>query len=93
MVGKDSRLKRPRYPIPDFVKQALEERGLIAEYRERPVYQQNDYIGWINSTKLQETKAKRLYQMLDELEVGGVYMKMAHPSSDKRKKGFDRNER
>jgi hypothetical protein len=43
----------------------------------------NDYIGWINRAKLQKTKEKRLNQMLDELEIGGVYMKMAHPSSKK----------
>ncbi len=83
MIEKHSGLKRPKYPMPEFVKQALEERGLMDEYRERPAYQQNDYIGWINGAKLQETKDKRLLQMLDELEVGGVYMKMAHPSSKK----------
>ncbi len=57
------------------------------EYSERPAYQQNDYIGWIDRAKLQETKAKRLHQMLDELEAGGVYMKMAHPPSKKNKNG------
>lgn len=77
-------MKRPRHPIPDFVKQALEERGLIAEYQARPAYQQNDYIGWINNAKLQGTKEKRLRQMLEELEKGGVYMNMAHPPSRKK---------
>jgi uncharacterized protein YdeI (YjbR/CyaY-like superfamily) len=71
--------------MPDFIKRALEERGLMAEYHARPAYQQNDYIGWINNAKLQETKEKRLHQMLEELEQGGVYMNMAHPPS--RKKG------
>jgi uncharacterized protein YdeI (YjbR/CyaY-like superfamily) len=83
MIEKDSGLKRPRHPMSEFVEQALEERGLMDEYRKRPAYQQNDYIGWINGAKLQETKEKRLHQMLDELEAGGVYMKMAHPSSKK----------
>ena len=83
MSSDFSKLKRPRYPMPDFVKQALEDRGLIAAYRKRPAYQQNDYIGWINRAKRQETKEKRLYQMLDELEIGGVYMKMKHPASEK----------
>lgn len=83
MVKKGSGPKHPRYPMPDFIKQALEERGLMDEYRNRPEYQQNDYIGWINRAKLQETKEKRLHQMLDELEVGGVHMKMVHPSSKK----------
>ena len=45
-------------------------------YLARPLYQQNDYIGWITRTKLETTKHKRLNQMLNELEKGGVYMKM-----------------
>lgn len=85
MVRKPG-LKRPIHPMPEFVKQALEERGLMDEYRNRPAYQQNDYIGWINRAKRRETKEKRLNQMLDELKTGGVYMKMAHPSSKKTKK-------
>ncbi len=71
--------------MPGFVKEALEERGLMADYSARPAYQQNDYLGWINSAKLKETKEKRLHQMLDELEEGGVYMNMVHLPS--RKKG------
>lgn len=31
--------------------------------------------------KRRETKEKRLDQMLDELEIGGVYMSMKHPGS------------
>ena len=67
--------------MPRFVRQALAERGLMGTYEERPAYQQNDYVGWINHAKRQETKGKRLRQMLDELEAGGVYMKMNHPAS------------
>ena len=78
-----SNLKRPRRAMPDFVKRALMERGLMEAYEERPAYQQNDYIGWINQAKRQETKEKRLRQMLDELELGGVYMNMEHPASRK----------
>ena len=78
-----SNLKRPRYAMPDFIKQALEERCLMKAYKERPAYQQNDYIGWIDRAKQQETKEKRLHQMIDELETGGVYMKMRHPASQK----------
>jgi uncharacterized protein YdeI (YjbR/CyaY-like superfamily) len=85
MTGKGSGLKRSMHPIPEFVKQAIEERGLMDEYENRPAYQRNDYIGWINQAKLQKTKEKRLGQMLDELEMGGVYMKMAHPPSKKNK--------
>jgi hypothetical protein len=46
-----SGLSRPIHPMPDFVLQALTERGLMTAYRERPPYQQNDYIGWINRAK------------------------------------------
>ena len=69
-------LKRPRYPMPDFIRTVLDARGLMVTYRARPPYQQNDYIGWITRAKREETKEKRLNQMLDELEKGGVYMKM-----------------
>ena len=69
-------LKRPRYPMPDFVREALEARGLMESYYERPPYQRNDYIGWIARAKRSETQEKRLNQMLDELEKGDVYMKM-----------------
>ena len=69
-----SNLKRPRHAMPDFVKRALEERGLMETYEERPAYQQNDYVGWINQAKRHETKEKRLRQMLDELEMGGVFI-------------------
>jgi len=58
-------------------------RGLMEAYKERPAYQQNDYVGWINQAKRQETKEKRLRQMLDELEMGGVYMNIEHPASRK----------
>ena len=49
----------------------------MAAYRARPPYQRNDYLGWIDRAKRPETKARRLQQMLDELEQGDVYMKMA----------------
>lgn len=79
-----SNLERPRQPMPEFVREALEERGLMDDYKERPAYQQNDYIGWINQAKREETKQRRLRQMLEELETGGVYMKMKHPPSAKK---------
>jgi uncharacterized protein YdeI (YjbR/CyaY-like superfamily) len=74
-------LQRPRHPVPDFVIRALEERGLGEAYRARPAYQQNDYVRWIGGAKREETREKRLWQMLDELEAGGVYMNMKHPAS------------
>ena len=43
-LGRNTKLKRSRYPMPDFVKQALEKQGLMADYQARPPCQQNDYI-------------------------------------------------
>lgn len=74
---KKSRLARPKNPMPAFVRNALNERGLMAAYHERPAYQQNDYLGWIVSAKLEPTRLRRLNQMLDELQGGNLYMKMA----------------
>lgn len=71
-----SPLTRTRYEMPDFVREALSKHGLVDAYRNRPDYQQNDYIGWITRAKLESTREKRLLQMLDELARGGVYMKM-----------------
>jgi uncharacterized protein YdeI (YjbR/CyaY-like superfamily) len=70
-------LKRHSQPMPDAVRAALKQRGLMAAYDARPAYQRNDYLGWIARAKREETKARRLAQMLDELEGGGVYMNMA----------------
>jgi len=78
-----SNLKRPRNPMPDFIKTALEENSLMNAFNERPAYQQNDYLGWISRAKREDTRLKRLQQMLDELKEGGVYMNMRHPASKK----------
>jgi len=78
-------LRRARQPMDDAVRTALEKRELMDDYRARPPYQQNDYLGWINRAKREETRMKRLQQMLEELERGDRYMKMAwHQSSRKR---------
>lgn len=76
-------MKRPRYKMPADVDAALARRGLREAYDERPAYQRNDYIGWIARAKGEETRTKRLDQMLDELKRGGVYMNMAHKPSAK----------
>ncbi|MDH5526876.1 MAG: YdeI/OmpD-associated family protein [Nitrospirota bacterium] len=88
MGGDGTRLKRPLHPMPDFAKKALTECGLMDAYMERPAYQRNDYIGWITRAKRPETQEKRLRQMLDELERGGVNMNMAHPASKKDRSGI-----
>ena len=70
-------MKRPANPMPEFVRAALQAHNLRDRYDERPWYQRNDYLGWINRAKREDTKSKRLNQMLDELNSGNVYMKMA----------------
>ena len=68
---------RKREDMPDFVREALDERGMREKYDARPPYQRNDYLLWINKVKREETKRKHLEQMLAELEAGDVYMGMA----------------
>lgn len=71
-----SHMTREIHEMPQFIEQALTDRGLMQVYKARPPYQQNDYIGWIAQGKREDMRLKRLNQMLDELEAGGVYMRM-----------------
>jgi hypothetical protein len=67
--------------MPEYIRQALIENDVMAAYRRRPPYQQNDYVGWITRALLPATRQKRLVQMLEELALGTSYMKM--PYTDK----------
>ncbi len=49
----------------------------MGAFENRPPYQRNDYLGWIGRAKRDETKIRRLHQMLDELRAGDIYMRMA----------------
>jgi uncharacterized protein YdeI (YjbR/CyaY-like superfamily) len=69
--------RRQRYVLSEIVRAALNKAGLMGAYDARPTYQRNDYVGWIQRAKREETRAGRLAQMLDELRAGDVYMKMA----------------
>lgn len=69
--------------MPVFIKIALSKGKLMAAYKKRPAYQQNDYLAWIKRSKQEATKQKRLKQMLSELKKGGVYMNMKHKPSKK----------
>jgi uncharacterized protein YdeI (YjbR/CyaY-like superfamily) len=64
--------------MPGDVRHALLARGLLTRYRERPPYQRNDYLGWIERARRPATRMKRMAQMLDELEQGDRYMKMPY---------------
>ena len=69
--------------MPDDAAQELDVRGVVDDYAARPHYQRNDYLSWIGRAKRMETRRKRIEQMLDELDAGGVYMGMDHPPSRK----------
>jgi len=71
-------MTRQIHQIPDYVTAALDENDLWERYRARPPYQRNDYIGWIVRGKREETRKKRLQQMLDELRGGDAYMGMSY---------------
>ena len=74
--NKFSNLKREINKMPEYIIEALKDSDLVDEYAKRPAYQQNDYVGWITRAKREETRMKRLNQMLSELKDGDKYMKM-----------------
>ena len=78
-------MKRKRYDMPKYIEERLLSSGVMEDYLQRLAYQRNDYIGWIERAKREETKKMRIMQMLEELKTGGVYMKMKHSPSLKRK--------
>lgn len=69
--------------MPDEIRLALEAAGVMEDYLARPFYQRNDWLGWIARAKRPETQQRRLQQMLEELDRGGVYMGMVHRPSRK----------
>lgn len=69
-------LSRKQRPMTNEIKNCLVKRDLFGAYNARPPYQRNDYMGWIGRAKRDETRLKRIDQMLAELEMGHTYMKM-----------------
>ena len=67
--------------MPDDVEERLDASELRDAYDQRPHYQRNDYLAWITRAKRPDTRERRLRQMLEELELGGVYMGMNHNPS------------
>jgi len=60
--------------LPRFVRSALESRGLLEAFAERPPAQRAHYVRRILRAARASTAEKRLEQMLSELE-GGLHMK------------------
>jgi uncharacterized protein YdeI (YjbR/CyaY-like superfamily) len=91
MAGKSpsSAARRPRYAMPADIADELAKHELMDAYRARPPYQRSDYIGWINKAKRDDTRKRRIAQMLQELGQGDKYMKMPYhakePASSKAK--------
>jgi uncharacterized protein YdeI (YjbR/CyaY-like superfamily) len=77
MAKAQSPVRRERYEMPADIEGLLKTRKLSEAYAARPPYQRNDYLMWIEGAKRPETRQKRIVQMLDELEAGDIYMKMA----------------
>lgn len=69
------RTNRPNPAMPADVKRLLVRHDLLNAYENRPPYQRRDYLNWILSAKRDETRAKRLDTMLDDLR-SGQYMGM-----------------
>lgn len=76
--------KRPRHRMPPDVKKRLDaSEDLRAVYSDRPPYQRNDYLIWIDEAKTPDSGEKRIRQMIDELKRGDVYMKTSWKPGDK----------
>lgn len=73
-----SKLKREINQMPNDVDERLIAENLMDLYRQRPPYQQNDYLGWIMRAKRPETRNKRINQMISELHDGHLYMGMKY---------------
>ncbi len=67
---------RPRQEMPEDVRRALLAADLMDLYLDRPAYRRDDYLLWIASAKREDTRNRRIAQMLKELEAGGVYMRI-----------------
>jgi len=70
--------KKEILDMPAEIKAILLKEDLLEAYHDRPFYQRNDYLYWLTSAKREETKNKRIKQMLEELKAGNAYMNMAY---------------
>ena len=59
--------------MPGNVSGALGKKNLMDAFRARPDYQQDGYLKWIATAAGPAAKQRRLDQMLDELEKGGLF--------------------
>jgi hypothetical protein len=59
IIGGNNRAKRTKYPMSDFIRAALNERGLMDISHSRPSYQQNDHIGSLCVRRAQQGPTKQ----------------------------------
>lgn len=67
------KVKRKPWPMPHFLKQALSEtkhRRAAKNYRAFAPTYQREYIVWLTTAKLPETRARRLKETLAALKAG-----------------------
>ena len=70
---RTSRLERPVQSMASFVRVALLSQGQLKANRERPAYQRNDYLSWIQRAKMAETRQKRLPNARRTQAWGSLY--------------------
>jgi len=58
--------RRPRYPMPAFIRLALTREALMDAYKFQAFLSAERLHWWITRAIREETRAKRLKQMLDE---------------------------
>ena len=73
-----SNLKRMIQPMPPEIEERLIAENLNDDFKQRPAYQQNDYLAWIGRARRLETRQRRLEQMIAELRDGHLYMGMKY---------------
>lgn len=72
-MARSSHPNNSPQPMPGNVRGALAKKNLMDAFRERPDYQQNEYLKWIATAAGPAAKQQRLDQMLEELEKGKVF--------------------
>ena len=72
-MARGSHPNNASQPMPGNVSGALTKKNLMDAFRARPDYQQNGYLKWIAEGAGPAAKQRRIDQMLEELQKGGVF--------------------
>jgi uncharacterized protein YdeI (YjbR/CyaY-like superfamily) len=64
-------MRRPLSPIPPYIKEALRKRAVVwRRFEALAPFERRQYVFWIDSAKRQETKMRRLSEVLQRLAEG-----------------------